>query len=294
MNLSGIKTFVTIVQVGSFSKAAQKLSYTQAAVTIQIKNLERELNTNLFDRVGRNIKLTGKGEQFYTYAIDIMNTLEEAIDTISSDTSISGNLSIGIVNSLCSHSFQNILKAYNKAFPEVTLSIVIDTPAVLFNKLSNNELDFLYVLDEKVSNLKFKKILEVEEQAVFTCCAHHPLSKIKNITLDTLLSYPFILTEVNASYRRVLDSTLAKKQIEIKPFMSTKNTELICEMLIDNNAVSFLPRFIINDYIKEKRLVALNVDELSIKVAKQIIHHKEKWVTREMKEFFKLISTNNI
>ncbi len=289
MNFAGIKTFVTIVQTGSFSKAAQKLNYTQAAVTIQIKKLEGELDTNLFDRVGRNMKLTSKGETFYKYAVDIMNMLEEAIDTVSLDKSISGNLSIGIVNSLCSNSFQNILKEYKKQFPVVTLSILIYTPRVLFDKLSSNELDFLYVLDEKVSNLKFKTILEIEEEAVFTCCTNHRLANQEELSLKTLLTFPFILTEVNASYRRVLDLVLAKQEIEIKPFMSTKNTELICEMLVDNTAISFLPKFIIKDYIKENRLTVLDVPNLSISVAKQVIHHKDKWVTREMKEFFKLM-----
>ncbi len=291
MKLSYIKTFVAVVQTGNFSKAAEKLCYTQSAVTIQIKNLENELNTKLFDRVGKNTTLTNKGETFYKYAVKILNNLDEAIEAVSSENNLNGTLSIGVVDSLCSSSFQKILKKYNALYPNVSLSIFTDTPALLFNKLHNNELDFLYLIDEKINNSNFEKVLEIEEDAVFTCCASHPLSTEENVSIELLLQYPFILTEPNASYRKVLDKNLLESNKKINPFMSTKNTELICNMLINNNIISFLPKFLLDDYLNEKHLTILNVPEISIKVSKQMIYHKDKWVSKEMKEFFKLVNS---
>ncbi len=291
MKLSYIKTFVAVVQFGNFSKAAEKLCYTQSAVTIQIKNLEQILNSKLFDRVGKNTTLTNSGEIFYKYAVKILNNLDEAIEAISSESNLNGGLSIGIVDSLCSSSFQKKITQYNELYPNVSLSIFTDTPALLFNKLHNNELDFLYLIDEKINNSNFEKVLEIEEDAVFVCSSTHPLATKKSVAIDTLLQFPFILTEPNASYRKILDKKLLENNKKIIPFMSTKNTELICNMLINNNIISFLPKFLLNDYLNEKRLTILNVPEVSIKVSKQMIYHKDKWVTKEMKEFFKIYST---
>ena len=68
MEIRQLLTFIRVVQFQSFSKAADSLGYSQSAVTIQIKNLEQDLNTHLFDRVGKRVTLTPEGERFLPYA----------------------------------------------------------------------------------------------------------------------------------------------------------------------------------------------------------------------------------
>ena len=74
MELREINTFIAVVQNKNFSHAAQKLGYTQAAVTLQIKNLEKELGVRLFDRLGKSVRLTLNGQTFFHYAIKIYVT----------------------------------------------------------------------------------------------------------------------------------------------------------------------------------------------------------------------------
>ncbi len=78
MEFREISTFLQVAQYQSFSKAARHLGYSQAAVTIQIKQLEQELGVHLFDRIGKQISLTHQGQVFYQYAVSIRNDLEQA------------------------------------------------------------------------------------------------------------------------------------------------------------------------------------------------------------------------
>ena len=89
MELREIRTFLQIAQKQSFSKAAEALGYSQAAVTVQIKQLEEELGIHLFDRLGKKTVLTHHGEIFYRYAVTILGTVADAKNAVSASTELS-------------------------------------------------------------------------------------------------------------------------------------------------------------------------------------------------------------
>ncbi|MEI3182411.1 MAG: LysR substrate-binding domain-containing protein [Lachnospiraceae bacterium] len=107
--------------------------------------------------------------------------------------------------------------------------------------------------------------------------------------LDEILSHPFILTERNASYRLMLDRYLAAREQAIRPYLSIGNTEFIIRQLIGSSSLSFLPSFAIAPEEKKGLLCALDVDQFHMQVWRQVLHHKDKWVTREMEAFFQLL-----
>ena len=90
MEFREITTFLQVAQHQSFSKAARQLGYSQAAVTIQIKQLENELGVHLFDRIGKQISLTHQGQVFYQYAISIQKDLAQARQAVSDSSELNG------------------------------------------------------------------------------------------------------------------------------------------------------------------------------------------------------------
>ena len=94
MELREINAFLQVAQFKSFSKAARHLGYSQAAITIQIKQLEQELDVHLFDRIGKQISLTRDGELFFEHANTIMQELAQARETLSRDRKLHGTLRI--------------------------------------------------------------------------------------------------------------------------------------------------------------------------------------------------------
>jgi DNA-binding transcriptional LysR family regulator len=289
MEFREISTFLQVAQHQSFSKAARQLGYSQAAVTIQIKQLEQELGVHLFDRIGKQISLTHQGQIFYQYAISIRNDLERAKNAVSDPSTLSGKLCLGTIESICASIFPDLLAEYHRLHPEVTISIVTDSPGVLLDRMNENTIDIVYLLDRRIYDNRWCKTLEEPEENIFVASPDHELALAKReLELDEVLRFPFFLTEKDASYRHMLEQYLASINRSVKPFLEIGNTEFIIHMLLKNTGISFLPKFTVQRELQQKQLTTLNVRGFQMQTWRQIFYHKNKWVTREMQEFLRL------
>lgn len=292
MEIREIATFIQVAQQKNFSRAAKQLGYSQAAVTIQIKQLENELGVRLFDRIGKQINLTHQGVTFYEYAVAILKNVESAKDAVVTPRELSGRLCIGAIESVCSFALPALIKQYHSLYPAVNINIITGSPADLLHMMDGNMVDLVYFLDKRMYNPKWIKELEEPEDIVFVASTSHPLAGRENLDLLEVLSHPFILTEKNASYRFMLDQYLNARNLEIKPFLEIGNTEFIISLLHDNLGISFLPRFIIQRDLDKHHLTTLNVDDFYMRIWRQIVYHKDKWVTKEMSAFLELVKTS--
>ena len=289
MEFREISTFLQVAQYQSFSKAARHLGYSQAAVTIQIKQLEQELGVHLFDRIGKQISLTHQGQVFYQYAVSIRNELEQAKNAVSDPSTLSGKLCLGTIESICASIFPDLLAEYHRLHPEVTTSIVADSPGVLLDRMNENTIDIVYLLDRRIYDNRWCKTLEEPEENIFVASPDHELALAKReLELDEVLRFPFFLTEKDASYRHMLEQYLASINRSVKPFLEIGSTEFIIHMLLKNTGISFLPKFTVQRELQQKQLTALNVRGFQMQTWRQIFYHKDKWVTREMQEFLRL------
>ena len=149
MEFRSLKSFVEIARQKSFCRAAEKLGYTQAALTIQIKQLEQELGVKLFDRIGKQTLLNNSGQILYNFAIKAIHDSEEIQHILSAqENEPSGPLVIGTIDSICSTVLPNFVQEFHTIFPKVNIDIKVDTPKILFQKLKNNEIDLIYYLDQ--------------------------------------------------------------------------------------------------------------------------------------------------
>ena len=289
MEFREISTFLQVAQYQSFSKAARHLGYSQAAVTIQIKQLEQELGVHLFDRIGKQISLTHQGQVFYQYAVSIRNDLEQAKNAVSDPSTLSGKLCLGTIESICASIFPDLLAEYHRLHPEVTISIVTDSPGVLLDRMNENTIDIVYLLDRRIYDNRWCKTLEEPEENIFVASPDHELALVKReLELDEVLRFPFFLTEKDASYRHMLEQYLASINRSVKPFLEIGSTEFIIHMLLKNTGISFLPKFTVQRELQQKQLTALNVRGFQMQTWRQIFYHKDKWVTMEMDAFLRL------
>lgn len=299
MELREIATFLQVAQWKSFSRAAKHLDYSQAAVTIQIKQLEKELGVHLFDRIGKQTMLTYEGEIFYEYASAVMRELAQAKDAVTDAAKLTGRLRLGAIESICSCILPALLDEYHRLHPMVSVSIVKDSPETLLEMMNNSVLDIVYFMDKRIYDKKWVKALEEPEDVIFVTSTEFPGLKKeylgrqggfgRKLSLEQIIEQPFILTEKNASYRLILDQYLASEGKEIRPFLEIGDTGFIINMLKNRRGVSFLPRFTVQKEIQEGELAALPVEDFQMRVWRQAVYHKDKWVTREMAEFLRLI-----
>ena len=139
-----------------------------------------------------------------------------------------------------------------------------------------------------IETVSYTHLLEEPEDIVFVASSAHPLAGRKGLELKELLPEPFLLTEKDASYRFVLDRYLTSMDLRIEPFLEIGNTEFIIRLLKNNAGISFLPEFSIKNEISAGHLAVLPVKDFHMHIWRQILYHKDKWVTREMDAFIRL------
>ncbi len=288
MEIRQLITFIKVVQLESFSKAAEDLGYSQSAVTVQIRLLEEELGARLFDRLGKRISLTAQGGQFLTYAHNILEEVNKARLSLGSDTDYSNPIHIGTIESLCFSKLPPILHYFREHYPRVAIRITTASPEELIEMMEHNRLDLIYILDEPRYNNKWHKAMESREKVVFVSSPDFPLAHRRNLHLEDLLPGPFFLTERDANYRRALDRYLASRQISLSPFLEISNTEFIIKMIRENHGLSYLPYFAVQESADRGELAVLDVVDFHASMYRQIFYHKDKWKTREMEEFIRI------
>ena len=288
MELREIEAFLNVAKYRSFSRAAEKLGYTQAAITIQIRHLEKELDVHLFDRIGKQTLLTRQGEVFYRHAEAVMQSLLEAREELSSAEDLHGRLSLGAIESICTSVLPEVISRYHMLYPHVHVSIELDSPEVLLSRMNRNELDMVYLLDRKICDKKWIKALEAPEEAVFVTTPETAASLQQPLYLEDLIRLPLILTERGASYRLILENYLSMRGISIRPFAESGNTAFIIDLLKSSTGISLLPMYTIRREVENGTLAILPVNDFHMNVWRQIVYHKDKWVTREMKAFLEL------
>ncbi|MBE5905521.1 MAG: LysR family transcriptional regulator [Lachnospiraceae bacterium] len=294
MEIREIRTFLQAAQAGSFVKAAQGLGYSQAAVTIQIKHLEEELGTVLFDRIGKQTQLTESGRTFEIRAKRILQEIEEARAEVGNLTEIKGELRIGTIESIGAELMPELLTKLHEEHPDVTVEMELDSPPNLLELLNRNQLDIVYLMDKRVMDMNFVKEMEEPEEVVTVMNATHPLASADSLSMDTILKQQIILTERGASYREALERYLLERGREVKPFLTTGSTEFIVRFLKAKQACSFLPKFAIAQELEEGTLKEVQVEEFAeespLTMYRQLLYRKDKWVNPQMRAFIDIVT----
>lgn len=285
MEIRQLATFIRVAQFKSFSRAAESLGYSQSAVTVQIRQLEEELNTRLFDRMGKRIALTDTGERFFSHACDVISQVNQARMSVATTTELHGTLHIGTIESLTCLKLPAVLHRYRQHHPKVSIHITVGEPEELIEQMERGELDMIYVLDEPLYSNNWHKLMEQREEIVFVASAS--LGEAlggRELTTEELVQYPFFLTEQD-NYRRVLNRRLAARRCILTPSLECSDTSFLIRMLEIDRGVSFLPWYAVESSVRQGKLVRLSVADCYISLYRQIFCHKEKWRTREMDEF---------
>ena len=294
MEIRQIQTFVQAARLESFSRAAEMLGYSQSAVTVQIRLLEEELGCRLFDRMSKKISLTPQGERFLEHANRILYEMNRTLSDMNEDKELRNPLHIGTIESLCAAKLPGMLNYFHSKYPKVNMKITLNSPEKLIRMMEHNELDLIYILDMPRWNKDWIKVMEAAEPIVFVSSVESEFAGKKNLKLQDILGEPFFLTEKNANYRQALDQYLARQSRTLEPVLEISDTEFIIKMVEKNDGLSFLPYFAVEKYIQAGRIARLNVEDVAISMYRQIFYHKNKFKTREMEEFIRLLAENNV
>lgn len=285
MDVRNLKTFLKVSELNNFTKAALALGYSQSAVTVQMQQLEAELGVPLFDRIGKNIRLTQYGYNFISYASAVIEAIEKANNFATESKDMKGTIKFGLVDSILNACFIPILPEFNRRYPNINLSIFVGSAREIETKIRANELDICYMLDYKVPRKEWIRVREEQEPIIFVTNPSNPIAEKKEVLFEDLINEKFILMPIGEGYRYLFDDELAKRNLFKTPSIEIANTDTTIRLMKEANYVTMLPVFEIRNELRTGTLKKINVTDCSLHQWSQLAYLKGKAVTPQLQAF---------
>ncbi len=169
-----LRAFVSVAQLGSFTKAGEILGRSQPAVSLQIQRLEELVDESLLARNGKSLELTDEGQQLYTYANQILNLNDLALSELSKNI-VSGKIRLGIPSEFATILLPKIVSRFAKAYPNITLEVNCELSKKLLSKVGKNSHDLILALEDNPS--KTWSDLVKTDELVWVASAEHRIHK---------------------------------------------------------------------------------------------------------------------
>ncbi|WP_142828489.1 LysR family transcriptional regulator [Planococcus soli] len=278
MELRHLVTFKTIVERGGFKKAADHLGYAQSSVTTHIQELEEEAGKPLFDRLGKKVVLTHYGQRFLSYAVKIIELHAQALNM---DEEPTGDLVIGISESLTIGRVPPILLEYKKSYPKVNLSLKSIENYNMASQLQNGDIDLALILEKDDWSMPEIYSEELKRERMVL------ISPQEDEETRTVL-----YTERSCSYKSVFDDYLRFKQMDVKESLDFQSIEAIKQCVRSGLGISMVPYFSVKEELESNKLRGEEVAPEHPSISTFLAYHKDKWLSPSMNSMISLIKSH--
>ncbi len=281
-----LQVFHTVARLLSFTKAAEELHMTQPAVTFQVRQLEEQFNTRLFDRTHNRISLTDAGRRVYGFGekiFQLYSEMDNAVRELTGD--MSGVLILGASTTIAEYMLPVLLGDFKAKHPEVTIRLKVANTDGIVSQIENNEID-LGVVEAPVNNKNL--VVEVcrTDQLVLIVPPGHELAKENNVSIKRMVDYPFICREEGSGTREVMIESMIAAGVNLSDLnitMELGSLEAIKGAVEAGMGVSILSKATILKELRLGTLVAIDTDPI-ISRPFSFVHQKQKFRVRSMEE----------
>lgn len=232
MNLTQLRNFLYVAQTQSISQGAKKAYISQPAMTKQIKELEKELGTDLFRRLDRGVELTQAGNVFLSYVEPALSEIQKGIDAVSSHTSVRQK-PIKLLIEVASSLIPEIIKRIHHIYPEAPVQLTQRISA------SNDLKKFDFIITSHRPDESFNYVSLLKEK-IYVGTAGNEFSN-QNIDADVLKTLPIVSLGANNPLRSTIDKAFAKKKIFLNYQYESDDPATIRELLLAHAGVGFIP-----------------------------------------------------
>lgn len=291
MDLKYLNTFQTIVAEGGFSKAAERLSYTQSTITFQIGQLEQELGAKLFEKLGRRMVLTKAGEQLLPYVQEVLQAVEKLRFFDCDLDRCQGELRVGVAESLLCYKLPDLLGEFHRRAPKARLLLQSMNCYVIRDALLGGALD-LGLFYDRVGGFGTQlstRTLDSYDQVL----AASPAVAARFgdfITPDQAIPLPLIINEKNSVSRLIFEEYLRQRAIRLDHTIELWSIPTIKKLVKNDVGITYLPRFTVQEELDRGELVVLPEEVTERSITAVCGRHKNKWVSPLMALFVELLS----
>jgi DNA-binding transcriptional LysR family regulator len=289
MELRQLEIFRALAQELNFTKAAARVHCVQSNVTTQIRALENELGTRLFDRLAKRVVLTDAGRRFLPYAERVLSTLDEGRGAVGQNATPSGPLRIGTPESVLTYRLPRVLSRYRKLYPKVELVFKPYLDQGLTHMIENGDLDLAVWMGETSQHGRLRGLRLQREKMLFITGPKHPLAAKKRVMPHDLAGQTLLLTESGCSYRKKLDLLLSIMSIRPESITEFSSVEAIKECVSLGMGVGLLPEIVVARELAQRQVVGLAWAGQEIEMATHVVWHRDKWISPALGAFISML-----
>ncbi|ETW95794.1 MAG: hypothetical protein ETSY2_47575 [Candidatus Entotheonella gemina] len=276
MDLRQVEIFYYVAQHRSFSKAAAALSLTQPTVSGHIKALEAALNLVLFDRLGRDVRLTHAGEILYGHAKRLVDTKQAALQGIEElRDGLRGELVLGGSSIPGQYVLPRILGQFQPQYPGISIALHITDTMETLDRVVRGDLE-LGIVGAQVAHAHVAHTPFVEDELVLAVSASHPWADLASVSMDALTTVPFIQRERGSGSRLVVEHALADAGLppaHLRVMAEMGTTEAIKQGIKAGLGVSIMSSLALEDECKAGSICTVAIERLSIRRHFSVIRH---------------------
>src|SRR5215471_17216970 len=293
MDFDQLRTFLEIVRLKSFSKAAQTCYRTQPAISAQVRQIEQELNTTLFDRLGTRIALTAAGQIFAQYAEQILDLRRRAQDAINElERTPRGELVIAANEATCIYVLPRVFSEFKKQFPNVQILVDRSYGSRVVEAVVENQADFgitqLPVTEKRVQVAKIHS-----DEIKMIVPVGHPLAGLDRVEATLLAGQPLLLPKTGTTRTR-LSSWLEPAEELTTISMELDSTEMIKRFVLTGLGVGFVAATHAQEEVAAGKLVTISLAPEPMVRQIGLIYRKDKALSKAALGFIEVALKNAV
>ena len=263
-DLTGLATLKAVVELGGVAEAGRAMCVGQPAVTKRLRALDNHYGVDLMHRNGRRLELTPAGEKVYSYArlaLDHQTLLREDLASLRSGQN---RLRLEVTSDIGDHMLPELLLRFADAYPEYQIETRMGYSHRIQTRLATGLSD-LALLEQPPDHPDILVQKWLEDELVLVCGPKHSLWDNGLLPIEELRRLNFVLREPRSSMRTTLEKALTDIGIDQIPIaMEVGSTDTIVEMLQRGKHVSFLPRFVVEEMLRDGNLYHIKIQGLRI------------------------------
>src|SRR5581483_691200 len=282
INLDRLQAFAQVVELGSFSAAAERLDLTQPAVSLQVRELEKQVGVRLIERVGRRATPTAAGEELLGHTRQIQATVDTALDAMARHAKGTvGRIRLGTGDTACIYFLPPVLRALRNKYPSLDIVVSTGNTPDILKSIEDNTIDVgLVTLPAPGRMFDIQPLLD-DEFVVIAAQGADALPE--RVTAADLARLPVVLYESSANTRQLIDQWTIRAGVSLKPVMELGSVEAIKELVGAGLGCSIVPRMALPASSTRRRITIRSLQpRLYRKLA--IVMRRDKPLHRGLRE----------
>lgn len=281
MDTQHLQAFIAVADNNSFSAAAEQLHLTQPAVSKRIAALEALLGCQLFDRMGRNIRLTEGGKALLPRAQHILQSVrdtQQAMHNLAG--SISGKLHLATSHHIGLHHLPMILRRFTEDYPEVELELDFMDSERAYEAIARGDAELAIVTLAPAQPRDIKAVHLWQDPLSVVVSPQHPLAQHQQVEVEQLARLPAILPDLNTYTGQLVQNMFAEKDLQLNLSMATNYLETIKMMVSIGLGWSILP-----DTMIDQQLQRIHVEQVQVSRELGCVYHRGRTLSNAAETF---------